>query len=161
MGLRCFAPHIRKLPRQKLRRPTAPSTQYGTPRLVSFAQPLRQYARHFPRGGKMLLQLIIYAIHKYFRIPVPISPRAAAGRVGTIINPKKAIPRNKKRLFASGKFFYLVEFFYFCFCKTEFFPLCSVAVREGRGGFAPPKNSARFRLYKSVARSSSPDFAER
>ncbi len=54
----------------------------------------------------MLLQLIIYAIHKYFRIPVPISPRAAAGRVGTIINPKKAIPRNKKKTLRVGKIFF-------------------------------------------------------
>ena len=110
----------------------------------------------------MLLQLIIYAIHKYFRIPVPISPRAAAGRVGTIINPKKKQFREtKKDSPRRENLFYLVEFFYFCFCKTEFFPLCSVAVREGRGGFMPPKNSARFLFYKSVARSSSPDFAER
>ena len=54
----------------------------------------------------MLLQLIIYAIYKYFRIPVPISLRAAAGRVGTIINPKKQFRETKKRLSASGKSFF-------------------------------------------------------
>lgn len=74
---------------------------------------------------------------------------------------KKQFRKIKKDSPRRENLFYLVEFFYFCFCKTEFFPPCSAAVREGRGGFPPPKNSARFRLYKSVARSSSPDFAER
>ena len=55
MGLRCSAPHIRKLPRKKLRRLAAPSTEYGAPRLVASALALHQYARYFPRGGKKLL----------------------------------------------------------------------------------------------------------
>lgn len=54
----------------------------------------------------MLLQLIIYAIHKYFRIPVPISPRAAAGRVGTIINPKKSNSEKQKKTLRVGKIFF-------------------------------------------------------
>lgn len=52
----------------------------------------------------MLLQLIIYAIHKYFRIPV--SPRAAAGRVGTIINPKKSNSEKQKKTLRVGKIFF-------------------------------------------------------
>ena len=59
LGSGRFAPHIRKLSRKKLRRSAAPSTEYGTPRLVASALPLRQYARHFPRGSKKLFQLII------------------------------------------------------------------------------------------------------
>ncbi len=54
----------------------------------------------------MLLQLIIYTIHKYFRIPVPISPRAAAGRVGTIINPKKSNSEKQKKTLRVGKIFF-------------------------------------------------------
>ena len=50
------SPHIRKLPRKTLRRSAAPSTEYGTPRLVASALPLHQYARHFPRRRKMLLR---------------------------------------------------------------------------------------------------------
>ena len=59
MGSGRSSPHLRKLPRQKLRRPTASATQYGTPRLVAVALPLHQYARNFPRRGKKLFQLII------------------------------------------------------------------------------------------------------